>query len=60
MQKYSYLPHWICNDQRFEIYKKLGVLTLVFNKVNGCFEKINKTNYLNLVPTNESKEKQKI
>ena len=36
------------------------MLTLVFKKVNGCFEKINKTNYLNLVPTNESKEKQKI
>ena len=31
----------------------------MFNKINGCFEEINKSKYLTLVPTNESKEKMK-
>ena len=30
-------------------------LYLIANNVNGCFEKINKSKYLTLVPTNESK-----
>ena len=30
---------------------------LIFNKVNGYFEEINKSKYLTLVPSNESKEK---
>ena len=32
-------------------------LYLIFNKVNGYFEKINRNKCLTLVPTNESKEK---
>ena len=32
-------------------------LHLIINKVNGCFEEINKSYYLTLFPTNESKEK---
>ena len=32
-------------------------LYLIINKVNGYFEEINKSKYLTLVPTNESKEK---
>ena len=32
-------------------------LYLIFNKVNGYFEEINKSKYLTEVPTNESKEK---
>ena len=31
-------------------------LYLIFRKVNGCFEEINKSKYLTLVSTNESKE----
>ena len=31
-------------------------LCLIFNKVNGYFEKIYKNKYLTLVPTNDSKE----
>ena len=32
-------------------------LYLIFSKVNGYFEKVNKIKYLTLVPTNESKQK---
>ena len=32
---------------------------LIINRVNGCFEEINKSKYLTLVPTNKSKEKLK-
>ena len=32
-------------------------LYLIFNKVNGYFEDINKSKYIMLVPTNQSKEK---
>ena len=32
-------------------------LYLIFNKVNGYFEQINKNKYLTPVPTSESKEK---
>ena len=34
-------------------------LYLIFSKVNGYFEETNKGTYLTLVPTNESKEKNK-
>ena len=34
-------------------------LYLIFNDVNGYFEEINGNKYLTLVPTNESKEKNK-
>ena len=32
-------------------------LYLIFKYVNGCFEGINGSKYLTLVPTNENKEK---
>ena len=35
----------------------MNPLHLIFNRVNGYFEEINKSKYLTLVPTNESKEK---
>ena len=57
--KYSYLLYWICNDQRHSKYVKINnvnSLYLIFSKVNGYFEEINKNKYLTLVPTNESKE----
>ena len=34
-------------------------LYLIFSKVNGYFEETHKGTYLTLVPTNESKEKNK-
>ena len=34
-------------------------LYLIFRNVNGYFEEINKSKYLTLIPTNESKEKTK-
>ena len=34
-------------------------LYLIFSKVSGYFEEINKIKYLTLVPTTESKEKNK-
>ena len=42
-----------------EYVKIYGVnpLYLIFRNVNGCFEEIDKSKYLRLVPTNESKEK---
>ena len=38
---------------------RVNPLYLIFGKVNGCFEEINGSKYLMLVPTNESKEKNK-
>ena len=35
----------------------VNALYLIFNKVNGYFEEINRNKYLTLVPTDESKEK---
>ena len=32
----------------------------MLNKINGCFEEINKSMYLTQVPTNESKKKKKV
>ena len=37
----------------------MNPLYLIFNKVNGYFEEINKNKYLTLVFTNENKEKNK-
>ena len=49
----------IRDGQRYEIRKNNSVnpLYLIFNKVNGYFEKINGNKYLALVPTNKSKER---
>ena len=57
--KYSYLLHWICNNQRFKTHKNNGAypLYLIINKVNRYFEEINENKHLSLVPINESKEK---
>ena len=58
-QKYSYLLHWICHNQRFKYVKinSANPLYLIINKVNGNFEENNGNKYLTLVPSNESKEK---
>ena len=48
--------NWICTDQRFEI-NVVNPLYLIFSKVNGYFEEVNKSKYLTLVPTKDSQEK---
>ena len=46
-------------DSKYVKIYSVNLLFLIFNKVNGYFEQINKNKYLTLVPTNESKEKLK-
>ena len=44
-------------DSKYIKINSVNPLYLIINKVNGYFEKFNKSNYLTLVPTNECKEK---
>ena len=44
-------------DSKFLKINSVNPLYLIFNKVNGYFEKIKESKYLMLVPSNESKEK---
>ena len=44
------------NDLKYLQIDSVNPLYLIFNKVNGYFEEINKNKYLMLVPTNEYKE----
>ena len=43
-------------DVKYVKINSVNLLCLIFSKVNGYFEEINKNKYLILVPTNESKE----
>ena len=45
------------NDSKYVQINSVNPLYLIFNKVNGYFEEVSKSNYLTLVPTNESKER---
>ena len=44
-------------DSEYIKINSVNLLYLIFSKVNGYFEEINKSKYLTLVPTNERKEK---
>ena len=44
-------------DSKYVKINSVNPLYLIINKVNGYFEEINKSSYLMLLPTNESKEK---
>ena len=44
-------------DLKYVKIYSVNPLYLIFNKVNGYFEEINKNKYFMLVPTNESKQK---
>ena len=44
-------------DLKYAKINSVNPLCLIFSKVNGYFEEINKSKYLTLVATNESKEK---
>ena len=48
---------WQSKDFKSVKIYSVSPLYLIFIKVNGYFEEINKDKYLTLVPTNESKEK---
>ena len=45
-------------DLKYAKINSVNPLYLIFSKVNGYFERINKNKYMNLVSTNESNEKQ--
>ena len=46
-------------DSKYVKINNVNPIYLIFNKVNGCFKKINGSKYLALVRNNESKEKNK-
>ena len=54
-----YVAYVMFKDSKYVKINSLNPLYLMFNKMNGYFEEINENNYLTLVPTNESKTKQK-
>ena len=49
----------IIKDSKYIKTNSVNTLYLIFNKVNGYFERNNGNRYLSLVHTNESKEKTK-
>ena len=44
-------------DSKYVKINGVNPLYLILSKVNGYFEEIDKSKYLTLAPTNESKEK---
>ena len=52
-----YIGYETIKDLKYAKTNSVNSLWLIFSKVNGYFEKINKINYLTLVPTNERKKK---
>ena len=52
-----YIGYVTIKDSKHVKIYFVNTLYFIFNKVNGYFEEINKSKYLMLVPTNESKEK---
>ena len=52
-----YIGYVMIKDSKYVLINSVSPLYLIINKVNGYFEEINKSKYLTLVPTYESKEK---
>ena len=52
-----YIGYVTIKHSKFVKINSINPLYFIFSKVNGYFEEINKSKYLTLVPTNESKEK---
>ena len=52
-----YTGYLTIKDSKYVKINSVNPLYLIFSKVNGYFEKINRNNYLRLVPNNEGKEK---
>ena len=46
-------------DSKYVKTDSVNPLHLIFNKINGYFEEINKNKYLTLVATNKSKKNKK-
>ena len=54
---FYYIGYVTVKDLKFVKINSENSLYLIFSKVNGYFEEITKNQYLELVPTNDSKEK---
>ena len=54
-----YVGYVTIKDLKYVKIYSVNPLYLIFGKVKGYFEEINGNKYLTLVPTNESKEKNK-
>ena len=54
---FHYIGYVTIKDSKYATINSLNPLYLIFSKMNRYFEEINKSKYLMLVPTNESKEK---
>ena len=52
-----YIGYVTIKDLKYVIINGVNPLQIIFRKVNGYFEEINKSKSLTLVPINESKEK---
>ena len=52
-----YIGYPTIKDLKYRKIYSVNPLYLIFRNVNGFFEEINKSNYLTLVPTDESKGK---
>ena len=52
-----YIGYVTIKDAKYLKIHRLNPLYLIINKVQGYFVEINKSEYLTLVPTNESKQK---
>ena len=57
--KYSCLLYLMIKDSKYVKINNVNPLYLIFSNANGYFEEINISQYLTLVPANESKEKNK-
>ena len=53
----SYIGYVKIKDSKYAEIYSVNPRYLIFKNVCGCFEKINKSKYLTLVPTNKSQEK---
>ena len=54
---FYYVGYVMIKDSKYVKIVSVIPLKIIFSKVNGYFEEINKNKYLTLVPTNERKEK---
>ena len=52
-----YIGYVTINYLKYIKTNSVNLLHVIFDKVNGYFEKINGSKYLMLVPTNDNKEK---
>ena len=53
----NYIGYVMIKDLKYVKINRINPYYLIFSKVNGYFEKVNKTKYVMVVITNKSKEK---